>query len=913
MKPPVTIPPAEPPPDRLVRALGEVGVHQHLCLIYETREEQFAAVVPFLRFGLERGERCWYIADDNPVEAVLEVLRAGGLEVERHLRSGALVLAGKRDTRLKGARFDPERMLELLEQQVGAAKAAGYTALRLADEMTWVLGSAPETARLTEYEAKLSRFLSGHDMLAVCQYNRARFAPAVIRAVLETHPLVICGGWMGRNRFHLPPEVQFSKEPAEREVARVLEAIQAEARRDEESREQREALEEANRRLQQELERRQALENALQQRTADLETANKSFRQSRRAALNLMEDAVAAQNRAESALERLRESERRLATLLANLPGMAYRCRDDAGWTMEFVSEGARELTGYSAADLIGNRLVSFETLIHPEDRSGVRSTIRAALKAGEPFRILYRIRTGSGEERWVWDRGQGVADGDQGEAAIEGFIADVTERKRAEEALARERTLLRTLLDHLPVGVYAKDSEGRKTLVNRTEMSNMGVTREAEALGKTDLEVYPEQQALAFMEDDRRVMETREVLLGREEWVSRPGGQTVCVITSKAPLYDGAGRITGLVGISQDITERKRAEEALQASEAFQKAIITSSPLPIISLDVNGIVRLWNHAAETSFGWTEAEVFGHPLPIVPEELREEFEKLRQRLLSEGAFTGVEAVRQRKDGSRFDARLSAAPIRDATGRTMGIVAFIEDVSRMKRDELALRTSLAEKTALLKEVHHRVKNNLQIVSSLLSLQAARVTSPEVLSQIGETRDRVRSMALLHETLYRSDDLARVSLGSYAETLCAQLVRSFGPLLQARVRVEVESDPVVVTLDQAVPCGLLLNELVTNALKHAFPEPRTGTVRVQIRLLDRPVRSRRAGGVFARPRLDLSVEDDGVGLPAGFAADQSDTLGLEIVATLVEQLHGELSGEPNPGGGTRFRLRFALAPS
>lgn len=199
-------------------------------------------------------------------------------------------------------------------------------------------------------------------------------------------------------------------------------------------------------------------------------------------------------------------------------------------------------------------------------------------------------------------------------------------------------------------------------------------------------------------------------------------------------------------------------------------------------------------------------------------------------------------------------------------------------------------SLEEKEALLKEVHHRVKNNLQLITSLLNLQAARASDPAVSELFEDSRNRVRSMALVHENLYRAGNLARVSMGPHLRSLCAQLFRSFASR-QQRITFSPDIDDIQLDLDRAISCGLVVNELVSNALKHAFPDDVAGTIRV--------------GLVHGSDgRLELSVEDDGTGLPAGSVPTGS--LGLQLVEDLTHQLHGKLFISSIKG--TRFLIRF-----
>ncbi|MFI5018559.1 MAG: sensor histidine kinase, partial [Dongiales bacterium] len=220
-----------------------------------------------------------------------------------------------------------------------------------------------------------------------------------------------------------------------------------------------------------------------------------------------------------------------------------------------------------------------------------------------------------------------------------------------------------------------------------------------------------------------------------------------------------------------------------------------------------------------------------------------------------------------------------------------------DVTAFKQVQSRLQASLEEKNALLKEVHHRVKNNLQLINSLLSLQAARIADPAVAELFAESRNRVRSMALVHENLYRAGNFARIPMRAHIQNLAAHLIRAYG--LQSRhIELSTEIDDIELDLDQAVSIGLIINELVSNALKHAFPpsgagSPRVGSLRVDLKLL--------AGG-----RCALTVRDDGVGLPIDLDIEHAATLGLQLVQDLTQQLHGTLAIRRN--GGTTFAMVF-----
>lgn len=213
----------------LAQSLSSLRPRDHLCLIFDTREEQLAAAVPFISSGLQRGERCLYVLDDESTADFMERLRLEGIDTEQALRTGGLTMLTAGDVYLKGGSFDPDRMISFLCDAAEATLRAGYKALRAAGEMTWALRGARGSEKLFEYEAKLNRFFSEHNALALCQYDRRRFSPELIKKVIETHPLVIYGGVLCRNVYYVPPEELLAPLSPDKEVERLLTTMHANA------------------------------------------------------------------------------------------------------------------------------------------------------------------------------------------------------------------------------------------------------------------------------------------------------------------------------------------------------------------------------------------------------------------------------------------------------------------------------------------------------------------------------------------------------------------------------------------------------------------------------------------------------------------------------------------------------------
>jgi len=207
---------------RLLDVLVQIGLHDHICLIYESQGEQLAMPVPSIRMGLERGEKCIFIAPEKTLRDVNEGLHAIGIDVDEAMNSGRLAVASQEDTYLRNGHFEPDRMIRFLADSLEPAIASGFSGLRVVGEMTWALGGDLGTGQLIEYEAKLNHFVHDHPVAVTCQYDRNRFSPEVILNVIRTHPIVIYGNFVCSNPYYIPPEEFLAPNHAEMEVKRLL-------------------------------------------------------------------------------------------------------------------------------------------------------------------------------------------------------------------------------------------------------------------------------------------------------------------------------------------------------------------------------------------------------------------------------------------------------------------------------------------------------------------------------------------------------------------------------------------------------------------------------------------------------------------------------------------------------------------
>jgi len=349
--------------------------------------------------------------------------------------------------------------------------------------------------------------------------------------------------------------------------------------------------------------------------------------------------------------------------------------------------------------------------------------------------------------------------------------------------------------------------------------------------------------------------------------------------------------------GSQRDITERLQSERKIR----LLAQTIASAKDCVYLTDLSGTVLYVNDAFLATYGYAEDELLGHSIAEVHEPSEaERVHGAAPHGAGAGGWYG-EMMSRRKNGDQFPVELWTSLVRNDEGEPVAIVGVARDITERKRAEEQIRCSLREKEVLLKEIHHRVKNNLQVISSLLNLQSGYIQDPEMLRIFKESQFRVRSMALVHEKLYRSASLAEINLAEYIHELATPLFRSFG-LGKQGVQLEVDVQEGMLGIDLAIPCGIILNELITNALKYGFPDGRSGVVYVEMH--------REPSG-----HAVLVVGDTGVGMPADLDFRKTDSLGLKLVTMLCDQLQGTLT--VNNGGrrrgstsGTEFHIRFPV---
>ncbi|HEY9197787.1 MAG TPA: PAS domain S-box protein [Gammaproteobacteria bacterium] len=401
------------------------------------------------------------------------------------------------------------------------------------------------------------------------------------------------------------------------------------------------------------------------------------------------------------------------------------------------------------------------------------------------------------------------------------------------------------------------------------------------------------------YSDDARRLdMPAKELATARaygshesENWCVRQDGSQILVYSVITALRTEENALRGYVLVVRDVSSREELEERF-------RRVVEAAPNAMLMINTAGRITMLNLQAERVFGYSRSELLGKSVEtVIPERFRKHHPGMRDFFFAAPSPRPMGAGRDlyalRKDGSEFPVEIGLNPIDTEDGPM--VLSAVVDISDRKSKEESIQEALHEKDILLGEIHHRVKNNLQIVHSLLDLQSGRIDDPTVQEMLKETQNRIQSMALIHQTLYQSQNFSGVDFGHFLDNLVPMLSASYG-IDPRRITLAIDAAEVLLPLNMAIPCGLVVNELITNSLKHAFPDSRTGRIDISL--------SKEPDG-----HVRLVLADDGVGIPESVDFEKTGSLGLKLVTLLAEQLAGEL--DINRAHPTRFSLRFPMA--
>jgi PAS domain S-box-containing protein len=473
------------------------------------------------------------------------------------------------------------------------------------------------------------------------------------------------------------------------------------------------------------------------------------------------------------------------------------------------------------------------------------------------------------------------------------GISRDITERKQAEATLHRNEENFRHSLDDSPMGVRVVNIEGETIYANRAILDIYGFDSFDELKETPPMKRYtPESYAEFQIRREKRL-----------QGVDTPSEYTIRIIRKdgkvrhlhvfrKEILWDGERQFQVLY---RDITERRQAEQALVKSEEKYRSLLDHASDAIFLADMEGNLLEANKKAEELIGYSKVEISELNISrIHPAEIFGKIKDIFNEIITNGSSYVHDASVLRKDGKIINVDITGSLIEHAG--TKVVQGIFRDITERKRAEDKIRASLREKEILLSEIHHRVKNNMQVISSLLDLQARSSGNPELTEKLNESQSRIRSMAMIHEKLYESKDFARIDLAGYVRALSEELFQSY-KIRPGKIDLIVQTNgDVYVDINKAIPCGLILNEMISNALKHAFPGNRHGELQITI-------------NETKSTEVEIIVLDNGLGLPDDIDIHEPRTVGLYLVNGLVKnQIDGQV--EVRRDNGTEFRIKLPL---
>jgi PAS domain S-box-containing protein len=568
--------------------------------------------------------------------------------------------------------------------------------------------------------------------------------------------------------------------------------------------------------------------------------------------------------------------------IAASINGIAI---SDMAGTVTYVNRSYVSMMGYAdESEMLGKPLSTF--VESPEQAERVKEALKT--RGGWVGELAGKRKDGSLVPRLM--SASIVYDESGVPISVMGSFVDITERKRAEASRLEYEQRFRAIFDAARDGIILVE-QTRLVLANRAFGDMLGYApEEATRLGITD--IHPAQEIPRILADFESHMRG-EKRISSDIPVKRKDDSIFYADISSALFSVGAQ--TYVVGIFRDTSERKKAEAQQREDMRRQKAILNNIPDMAWLKDRDGRFMAANEPFGKACGLSPEALIGKTdLDLWPRDLAERYRADDRLVMESGDRKQVEEPFMERDGKARWIETTKTPIKGDQGEVIGTTGIARDITDRKLAEEQIASSLHEKEILLREIHHRVKNNLQIISSLLYFQAKKVRDETGIAALREAQERLKSMILVHEKLYQSTDLARIDFGDYVRTLTDQMLRSYGAV-RNKVAVTVEAGGLYLPIERALPCGMIINELLTNVFKYAYPGDMTGSALVR--------------AASERGRLIIAVRDNGVGLPPDMDSERPETFGLQLVRNLTDQLSGTISFERN--GGTTVMVDIPIA--
>lgn len=590
-----------------------------------------------------------------------------------------------------------------------------------------------------------------------------------------------------------------------------------------------------------------------------------------------------------------REAQEELHTTLYSI-GDAVITTDKRG-QVKVMNPVAERLTGWSEAEARGKPLAEVFHIINEETRTDAEDPVQRVLREGIVVGLANHtvLVSRDGREIPIADAGAPVRDESGVITGVVLVFRDQTKERQAQEALRASEEKYRILHEFAGEPIFTYYTDLKLMELNKAACDYIGGVRK-ELLGKDIFELgilHPDDLDRATVSIQKILSRAKSLAVDKLRFKGKHGLYGTFQVTATPVLRNG--EIVAITNVCRDVTLEEQLYSALEASEKRYKFLfnagndaqfvygLTTDTKPEKFVEVNDL-------ACTMTGYSREELLGlTPLDlIVPEEIEQVYKS--QQILSEKKHRVFERTLITKEGGRIPCEISSH-LFELNG-VPTVLAIVRDITERKKAEEDLRAALKEKDIMLLEIHHRVKNNMQIMSSLLRLQARQISDEKAQEAFSESQTRIHSMAMIHEKLYQSKDFSSIDFAGYIDKMITHLFVVY-QVESKRIRFKMDMPSIEIDINRAIPCGLIVNELVSNALKYAFPKEKKGELTVRM-FKDES------------SKYHLTVKDTGVGFPESIDIQKPQTLGLQIVNDLTNQLDGKL--ELRREGGTEFEITF-----
>lgn len=559
---------------------------------------------------------------------------------------------------------------------------------------------------------------------------------------------------------------------------------------------------------------------------------------------------------------------------------------------INYVTE---ELTGWKESEALGRPVEEVFKIINGISRKEVENPVKKVLREGAIVGLVNHtlLISRDGTETPISDSGAPIRDEMGNIVGVVLIFRDKTEEYRAERLIRQSESRLKKAELVSKAGSWEFHLDTKKMIASEGAAKIYDIAGDEfdyERIKSVPLPEYRSKMDLAL----KNLIEKDEPYDVEFKIKALASGEIKDI--HSVSIYDKDKRV--LFGVIQDITERKKAEEQLHQSEESYRTTLYSIGDGVITTDNNGLINQMNPIAERLTGWQEIDAKKKPLElvfkIINEESRNSVESPVEKVLKEGKIVGLanHTLLIGRVGNEVPIADSGAPIIGSSSNIEGVVLVFRDQSKERAAQKAIMESLREKEILLKEIHHRVKNNFQQVIALISLQAGNIEDKNVLELFTDLQNRLRSMSLIHELMYGSENLAGVDIKDYIERLSRFLVQTY--FASNRIKLNLDVENISLDIDSILPCGLIINEVITNSLKYAFPDESLGIINISFKKEE--------------DKYCLIYSDNGIGIKDKIDFENIDSLGLRLVYLLTKQLKGKLEVVQSERG-LQFIIKFS----